>query len=92
VKTVESYAVRSLLTRLNTISGQEARVSVLVTAASRKVYIMAVYVTMYSKGVGNIEGLIVSVAPIHGPTIVTLKVFDLPESTPSGVEAFVTTV
>ena len=44
------------------------------------------------KGFGKIAELIVNVAAMHGLTIVTLKEFDLPESTPSGVRAFVTTV
>lgn len=53
---------------------------------------MAVCVTMYSKGLGKIAGFIVNVAAMHGSTIVILKEFYLPESTPSGVKAFVTTV
>ena len=48
--------------------------------------------TMYSKGFGKIEELIVKVAAMHGSTIVTKKEFVMPVSIPKGVRAFVATV
>lgn len=86
MKTVISYALRSRFTRLKTMSGQVARVSVLVTAESKNVFVIAVFVTIYSNGVGKIAGLIVKVAAMHGSIIVTLNVLNLPVSTPSGVK------
>ena len=48
--------------------------------------------TMYSKGFGKIEELMVNVAAIHGSTIVSKKEFLMPVSIPKGVRAFVATV
>ena len=46
---------------------------------------------MYSYGLGTIVGSIVRVAIVHGSMIVTVKVFPMPVSTPSGVTARVST-
>ena len=86
-----SIGFESSLTTDSSTGGQVTIVSELSTFDDRIDWTSAADESKYSYGLGTIVGSIVRVAIVHGSLIVTVKVFPMPVSTPSGVTARVST-
>ena len=91
MKTATSIGLRSSLTTDSSIGGQVTIVAELATFDDRIDWTSAGDWSKYSYWLGTIVGSMVRVASVHGSMIVTVKVFPMLVSTPSGVTARVST-